>query len=134
MGVLAEALMFFLPERTLSLPWAGKLLAGAFLLFVAAFALTQQPAMASIVSADQAAAADRQTEGVRTADHALEAARASGTRLAVGARQDGCLPVVSGRGHQAGDETDPGPNKVVAQAKPESTTSPSWWHGSATAP
>src|SRR5262249_20905195 len=77
MGVLAEALMFFLPERTLSLPLTGKLLAWAFLVFVAAFALTNSLRMASIVSADQAAArADRQTEGVRTADQALETARA----------------------------------------------------------
>jgi hypothetical protein len=84
MGVLAEAVMFFLLERTLSLPWAGKLFAGAFLLFVAAFALTNSLRMASIVSADQAAArADRQTEGVRTADHALDAARAKRTRRVV---------------------------------------------------
>jgi hypothetical protein len=77
MGVLAEAVMFFLPERTISLPVSGKLLAWTFLAFVAAFALTNSLRMASIVSADQAAArADRQTEGVRTADQALEVARA----------------------------------------------------------
>src|SRR5262249_14899357 len=38
MGVLAEAVMFFLPVRTLSLPLTGKLLAWTFLAFVAAFA------------------------------------------------------------------------------------------------
>jgi hypothetical protein len=69
MGVLAESVMFFLPERTISLPLIGKLLAWVFLAFVAAFALTNSLRMASIVSADQAAArADRQTEGVKTAD------------------------------------------------------------------
>jgi hypothetical protein len=41
------------------------------------FALTNSLRMASIVAADQATArADRQTEGVRTADQALDAARA----------------------------------------------------------
>jgi len=108
MGVLAESLMFFLPERTISLPLIGKLLAWMFLVFVAAFALTNSLRMASIVSADQVTArADRQTEGVRTADQALDAARARrGVRQ--GARQDGRLSVASGRGHQAGGETDPG--------------------------
>jgi hypothetical protein len=123
MGVLAEALMFFLPERTLSLPWAGKLLAGAFLLFVAAFALTNSLRMASIVSADQAAArADRQTEGVRTADHALEAARAKrdeacgrglGKTVACQSRQAEVTKLETKQTQAT--------NKVVAQAKPEST-------------
>jgi len=98
MGVLAEAVMFFLPERTISLPLIGKLLAWAFLVFVAAFALTNSLRMASIVSADQAAArADRQTEGVRTADQALEAARAKRDEACGrGARQDRRLPVAPG--------------------------------------
>jgi len=77
MGVLAESVMFFGPERTISLPLIGKVLAWCFLLFVMAFALTNSLRMASIISADQAAArADRQTEGVRAADQALDAARA----------------------------------------------------------
>jgi hypothetical protein len=60
MGVLAESVMFFLPERTISLSWGGKGLAWAFLLLVAVFALTNSLRMASIVSADQAAVrADR---------------------------------------------------------------------------
>jgi len=123
MGVLAEAVMFFLPERTLSLSWPGRLLAGAFLLFVAAFALTNSLRMASIVSADQAAArADRQTEGVRTADQALDAARAKrdeacgrglGKTVACQSRQ-GEVTKLEAKQIQA-------TNKVAAQAKPEST-------------
>ena len=122
MGVLAEALMFFLPERTLSLPWAGKLLAGVFLLFVAAFALTNSLRMASIVSADQAAArADRQTEGVRTANQALEAARAKrddacgrglGKTVACQSRQAE-VTKLEAKQIQATD-------KVAAEAKPDS--------------
>jgi hypothetical protein len=123
MGVLAEAVMFFLPERTLSLPWAGKLLAGVFLLFVAAFALTNSLRMASIVSADQAAArADRQTEGVRTADQALEAAR--------GKRDEACGrglgKTVACQSRQAEvskleTKQTQATIKVAAEAKPEST-------------
>ncbi len=123
MGVLAEAVMFFLPERTISLPLIGKLLAWAFLVFVAAFALTNSLRMASIVSADQAAArADRQTEGVRTADQALEAARAKrdeacgrglGKTVACQSRQAEVTKLEAKQTQVT--------NKVVAQAKPEST-------------
>jgi hypothetical protein len=121
MGVLAEAVMFFLPVRTLSLPLIGKLLAWAFLAFVAAFALTNSLRMASIVSADQAAArADRQTEGVRTAaDQALEAARgkwdeACGRGLAKTiACQSRQAEVTRLEARQA-----LATNKVAAQAKP----------------
>jgi hypothetical protein len=122
MGVLAEAVMFFLPARTISLPLTGKLLAWAFLAFVAAFALTNSLRMASIVSADQAAArADRQTEGVRTADQALEVARAKrdeacgrglGKTVACQARQAE-VSKLEAKQTQA-------TNKVVTQAKPES--------------
>ncbi len=122
MGVLAESLMFFLPERTISLPLTGKLLAWAFLVFVAAFALTNSLRMASIVSTEQAAArADRQTEGVRTADQALEAARAKrdeacgrglGKTVACQSRQ---AEVTKLEGKQTLAS-----NKVAAQAKPES--------------
>jgi hypothetical protein len=122
MGVLAEALMFFLPERTISLPLIGKLLAWVFLAFVATFALTNSLRMASIVSADQAAArADRQTEGVRTADHALEAARAKrdeacgrglGKTVACQSRQAEVAKLEAKQTQAT--------SKVVAQAKPES--------------
>ena len=122
MGVLAESLMFFLPERTISLPLTGKLLAWAFLVFVAAFALTNSLRMASIVSADQAAVrADRQTEGVRTADQAIEAARAKrdeacgrglGKTVACQSRQD---EVTKREAKQTQATT-----RVAAQAKPES--------------
>jgi hypothetical protein len=123
MGVLAEAVMFFLPERTISLPLTGKLLAWVFLAFVAAFALTNSLRMASIVSADQAAArADRQTEGVRTADQALEAAR--------GKRDEACGrglgKTVACQSRQAEvskleTKQTQATIKVAAQAKPEST-------------
>jgi hypothetical protein len=122
MGVLAEAVMFFLPVRTMSLPLTGKLLAWVFLAFVAAFALTNSLRMASIVSADQAAArADRQTEGIRTADQALEAARAKrdeacgrglGKTVACQSRQSE-VTKLEARQNQA-------TIKVSAQAKPES--------------
>jgi len=122
MGVLAEAVMFFLSVRTISLPLIGKLLAWAFLAFVAAFALTNSLRMASIVSADQAAVrADRQTEGVRTADQAIEAARAKrdeacgrglGKTVACQSRQD---EVTKREAKQTQATT-----RVAAQAKPES--------------
>ncbi len=123
MGVLAEAVMFFLPERTISLPLTGKLLAWVFLAFVAAFALTNSLRMASVVSADQAAVrADRQTEGVRTADQALEAARAKrdetcgrglGKTVACQSRQAEVTKLEAKQTQAT--------NKVAAQAKPEST-------------
>ena len=122
MGVLTEAVMFFLPERTISLPLTGKLLAWMFLAFVAAFALTNSLRMASIVSADQAATrADRQTEGVKTADQALEAARAKrdeacgrglGKTVACQSRQAEVAKLEAKQTQVT--------NKVVAQAKPES--------------
>jgi hypothetical protein len=122
MGVLVESVMFFLPERTISLSLIGKLLAWAFLAFVAAFALTNSLRMASIVSADQAAArADRQTEGVRTADQALGAARAKrdeacgrglGKTVACQSRQ---AEVTKLEGKQTLATI-----KVASQAKPES--------------
>jgi hypothetical protein len=135
MGVLAEAVMFFLPVRTMSLPLTGKLLAWAFLVFVAAFALTNSLRMASIVSADQAAArADRQTERVRTADQALEAAERSGMRRAAegSARRSPASRVrprsPSWRGNRPWPAT-----RLPPRPSLRAPTSPSWWHGSATA-
>jgi hypothetical protein len=113
--------MFLLPERTISRPLAGKLLAWAFLAFVAAFALTNSLRMASIIAADQATArADRQTVGVKAADQALDAARAKrdeacgrglGKTVACKLRQDE-VTKLEGRQDQA-------TAKVAAQAKPE---------------
>jgi hypothetical protein len=61
----------------MTLPAGRRTLAFALLLFVSAFALTNSLRMASIIAGDQTAArADRQTVGVQTADHALDAARA----------------------------------------------------------
>ena len=68
--------MFFLPAWALTLPIGRQLLAWALFAFISVFALTNSLRMASIITADQATArADRQTEGVRAADHALEMAR-----------------------------------------------------------
>jgi hypothetical protein len=121
MGVLAEAVMFFLPERTISLRWTGKLVAWTFLAFVAAFALTNSLRMASIVSADQAAArADRQTEAIRTADQALEAARARRDE-ACGRGLGKTVTCQSRQAEVAKLETKQtqATIKVAAQAKPE---------------
>jgi hypothetical protein len=117
--------MFFLPERTISLPLVGKVLAWlawVFLAFVATFALTNSLRMASIVSADQATArADRQTEGVRTADQALEAARAKrdeacgrglGKTVACGSRQAEVAKLEAKQAQAT--------SRVAAQARPES--------------
>lgn len=83
MGVLAEGVVFFLPARLVALPAARRALGITLLLFVSAFALTNSLRMASIVAADTAAArADRTTEGTRSADAALDAARK--------ARDDAC--------------------------------------------
>jgi hypothetical protein len=121
MGVLAEAVMFFLPERTLSLPWAGKLLAGVILAFVAAFALTNSLRMASIISADQTMArADRQTAGTESAESKLDKAKVArdqacgkglGKTVACQSRQSE-VTKLEGKQTQA-------TVKVAAQAKPE---------------
>jgi hypothetical protein len=77
LGVLAEAVVFFLPAWALTLPIGRQLLAWALFAFMSVFALTNSLRKASIITADQATArADRQTEGVRMADDALEMARA----------------------------------------------------------
>jgi hypothetical protein len=69
--------VFFLPAWALALPIGRQVLAWALFAFISVFALTNSLRMASIIAADQVTArADRQTEGVRTADHALEMARA----------------------------------------------------------
>jgi hypothetical protein len=123
MGVLAEGVVFFLPARAMVLPAGRRMLAFALLLFVSAFALTNSLRMASIIAADQAAArADRQTLGVQTADHALDAARAErdkacgkgqGKTIACQARQ----AEVTKLGSKQTQATE----KVAAQAKPEAT-------------
>ncbi len=121
MGVLAEGVVFFLPARAITLPAGLRALAFALLLFVSAFALTNSLRMASIIAADQTAArADRQTVGVQTADHALDAARTErdkacakgqGKSVACQSRQAEVAKVEAAR-KEAGA-------KVVAQAKPE---------------
>jgi hypothetical protein len=87
--VLAEALVFFLPAWALTLPIGRQTLAWGLFAFISVFALTNSLRMASIIAADQATArADRQTEGVRTADHALDMARTKRDDRP-GTRQDG---------------------------------------------
>jgi hypothetical protein len=68
--------VFFLPVGALTLPIGRQVLAWALFAFISVFALTNSLRMASIMAADQATArADRQTEGVSTADHALDVVR-----------------------------------------------------------
>jgi hypothetical protein len=122
LGVLAEAVVFFLPAWALTLPIGRQVLAWALFAFISVFALTNSLRMASIIAADQATArADRQTEGVRTADHALDVARAKrdgacgpghGKTFACKVRQ---AEVTKLEANQAQATA-----KVVAQAKPES--------------
>jgi hypothetical protein len=123
LGILAEAVVFFLPAWALTLPIGRQLLAWAFFAFISVFALTNSLRMASIFAADQVTArADRQTEGVRTADHALDVARAKldeacgrglGRTVACKVRQAEVAKLETNQTQAAA--------KVVAQAKPEST-------------
>jgi hypothetical protein len=122
LGVLAEAVVFFLPAWALTLPIGRQLLAWGLFAFISIFALTNSLRMASIIAADQATArADRQTEGVQTADHALEMARAKrdeacgrglGKTVACKTRQAEVTKLEANQTQAAA--------KVAAQAKPES--------------
>jgi hypothetical protein len=114
--------LFFLPAWALTLPVGRQVLAWALFAFISVFALTNSLRMASIIAADQATArADRQTEGVRSADHALDVARAK--------RDEACGPghgkSVACKIRQAevtrleADRTQATAN-IVAQARPES--------------
>ena len=121
-GVLAEAVVFFLPARALTLPLGRQVLAWALFAFISVFALTNSLRMASVIAADQATArAERQTEGIRTADHALDVARSK--------RDEACGPghgkAVACKIRQAEvTKLEANQNqataKVVAQARPES--------------
>jgi hypothetical protein len=123
LGVLAEAVVFFLPVWALTLPIGRQVLAWALFIFVSVFALTNSLRMASIIAADQATIrADRQTEGVRTADHALEAARAMRDQ----ACGRGLGKTIACRNRQAEvtaleAKQSQAVVKVAAQARPEST-------------
>jgi hypothetical protein len=122
LGVLAEAVVFFLPAWALTRPIGRQVLAWALFAFISVFALTNSLRMASIIAADQVTArADRQTEGVQTADHALEMARAKrdeacgrglGKTVACKTRQAEVTKLEANQTQAAA--------KVAAQAKPES--------------
>lgn len=122
MGILAEAVMFFLPAWAMTLSPVRQVIALVLLVFVSAFALTNSLRMASIIAADQATArADRRTEGVQTADKALEAARARrdeacgrglGKTFACQARQTEVLRLEAKQSQAV--------IKVASQARPES--------------
>jgi hypothetical protein len=122
LGVLAEAVVFFLPAWALTLPVGRQVLAWALFAFISVFALTNSLRMASIIAADQATArADRQTEGVRTADHALDVARTRrdeacgrglGKTVACKVRQAEVTKLEANKTQAMA--------KVVAQARPES--------------
>jgi hypothetical protein len=110
-------------SSAMTLPAVRRTLAFALLLFVSAFALTNSLRMASIIAADQTAArVDRQTVGVQTADHALDAARAKrdeacgkgqGKTVACQARQAEVAKLEAAQAQATA--------KVAAQAKPEAT-------------
>jgi hypothetical protein len=107
----------------LTLPIGRQVLAWALFAFISVFALTNSLRMASIIAADQATArADRLTEGVRTADSALDMARAQrdeacgrglGKTVACKIRQAEVIKVEAQQTQATA--------KVVAQANPEST-------------
>jgi hypothetical protein len=123
LGVLAEAVVFFLPAWALTLPIGRQVLAWVLFAFISVFALTNSLRMASIIAADQATArTDRQTEGVRTAEHALDTARSKrdeacgrglGKTVACQARRTEVTKLEANQTQATA--------KVVAQAKPEST-------------
>jgi hypothetical protein len=123
LAVLAEAVVFFLPAWALTLPFGRQALAWALFAFISVFALTNSLRMASIIAADQATArADRQTEGVRVADHAIDVARLRrdeacgrglGKTVACKVRQAEVTKLEANQTQATA--------KVVAQAKPEST-------------
>jgi hypothetical protein len=123
LGVLAEAVVFFLPAWALTLPIGRQVLAWTLFAFISVFALTNSLRMASIIAADQAVArADRQTEGVRVADRALDTARMK--------RDEACGPghgksvackIRQGEVTRLEADWSQATAKVVAQAKPEST-------------
>jgi hypothetical protein len=123
LGVQAEAVVFFLPAWALTLPIGRKVLAWALFAFMSVFALTNSLRMAGIIAVDQAPArAARQTQGVRTADHALEAARSKrdeacgrglGKTVACKVRQSEVAKLEASQTQAAA--------KVVAQARPESS-------------
>jgi hypothetical protein len=95
----------------------------ALFAFISAFALTNSLRMATIIAADQATArADRQTEGIRTADHALDVARTKrdeacgrglGKTVACKARQSEVTKLEANQAQVMAN--------VVAQARPEYT-------------
>jgi hypothetical protein len=123
LGGLAESVVFFLPAWALTLPIGRQMLAWALFAFISVFALTNSLRMASIIAADQATArADRQTEGVKVADHALELARGKrdeacgrglGKTVACKVRQSEVAKLEAGQTQATA--------KVAAQARPEST-------------
>ena len=123
LGALAEAVVFFLPAWALTLPIGRQVLAWALFAFISVFALTNSLRMASIIAADQATArADRQTEGIKSADHALDVARAKrdeacgpghGKSVACRVRQDEVAKLETKQSQATA--------KVVAQARPESS-------------
>jgi hypothetical protein len=117
LGVLAEAVVFFLPAWALTLPIGRQVLAWALFAFISVFALTNSLRMASVIAADQATArADRQTEGVRKADYAANMARSK--------RDEACGrglgKTVACKVRQA-EVTKLEANQTGAQARPEST-------------
>jgi hypothetical protein len=131
LGVLAEAVVFFLPAWALTLPIGRQVLAWALFAFISVFALTNSLRMASIIAADQTTVrADRRTEGVRTADHRLRWPEQSGTRLAAPVTASR-LPAKSVRPRSPSSKlTRPRPRpRLPPRPNQSPLTSRSSWHG-----
>jgi hypothetical protein len=123
LGVLAEGVVFFLPAWALTLPVGRQALAWGLFAFISVFALTNSLRMASITVADQATVrADRQTEGVRAADHALYVARDKRDEACGrGLGKTVACKVRQAEVTQLEGKSESQKHIVVGQARPEST-------------
>jgi hypothetical protein len=115
-GVLPASVGTDTAGRTAGARWA-------LFAFISVFALINSLRMASVIAADQAMSrSDRQTEGVKTADHALDVARAS-REAACGRGLGKTVACKTRQAEVAKFEVDrrQATAKVAAQAKPEGT-------------
>jgi hypothetical protein len=108
LGVLADAVVLFLPAWALTLPIGRQVLACALFLFISLFALTNSLRMASIIAADQATA-DRRRQGDRPCARCCWL----GKTVACKVRQSEVAKLEAAQTQVAA--------KVVAQARPESS-------------
>jgi hypothetical protein len=115
LGVLAEAVVFFLPAWALTLPIGRQVLGWALFAFISLFA-------ANIIAADQATArADHQTDAVRTADHALHVARTQRDECGPGPGKSVACRIRQAEVAKLEANQTQATAEVVAQARPESS-------------